>query len=277
MKTAACKLALSLAAGALLTGCGQLLTPVRLNAADVTPRVDYSDLAAVLAEAVDDDGLLVAKALKASAERLDSQLRLMAVTGPTASPHLLADQQETLAYWYNARAAWSMKLALVCDCPKRLNESQLTTRLFSLDGRDMSIDSIDAVLRSYDDWRVEVCSPGVTMCRARLPDRPFTGQDVRQRIEERLSEFVDDPQRFVIDVERKRIFVPCVLWQYRNRLLEAHRAAYGTQGANLTSALLPYVEGSAHRRLQDAIGYQPVRADRQLLPALQIEDWRIGL
>ena len=79
---------------------------------------------------------------------------------------------------------------------------------------------------------------------------------------------MDDEQRFVIDIERKRILVPPVLWQYRSRLIEAHHKTYATRGANLTTVLLPFVEGSAHRRLQDAIGYRCVKAGSSLLVAL---------
>ena len=261
-----CKLALLSAVVAC--GCTRMAEPVTLDTEGVTPAVDYSHLAVVLDKAVNSDGLLLPKLLERHSERLDAQLRLLAVTGPTATPTLFKTPSEELAYWYNARAAWAMKLAHLCNCPDEMERGELLDRSFPLDGRTMSLAAIDELLAARDDWRVLVASPDVTFSRSRLPAEPFTAADVEQRIAERISALVDDPQRFEIDIDHRRIRVPPMLWQYRQRLIAEHNRSYGTTGANFITALLPHVQGSAHRRLQDATGYRVTSGRPSLLMAV---------
>lgn len=273
-----CKFALAGFFLVTAAGCEMLSGPIELPRGQVEARVDYSDLEAVLAKAVTKDGLLIVSALKKQSAQLDKQLMRMAVAGPKATPKLFPDAEDRLAYWYNARTAWAMKLALASKRPQKMGRRELTSRSFPLDGRKMSLGDIDGLLERYDDWRVLVSSPGVTLSRARLPAKPFSSHDICHRIATRFSQFVDEDTRFVIDIEHERIIMPRVLWQFRDKIIESHRRDTGAEGANLTTALLRYVEGSAHRRLQDAIGYKSVAAGRSLLPlALVSDDWRIGL
>jgi len=249
-------------------GCAPSVCPVALAPVDVTPALDYEDLAFVLQKVVTDDGMLLPEALTKHADRLDLQLERLAVTGPTASPQLFTAADEELAYWYNARAAWAMKLAALCECPQKMDRGELTDRSFTLDGRQLSLAAIDEILTGYDDWRVLVASPGVALIRARLPETPFAAGDVRTRIAERISQFVDDPRRFEVDIARQRIYIPPVLWRFRERIIAGHDQRYGTRGTNLITALLEHTQGSAHRRLQDAIGYRVVSGHPSLLTAV---------
>jgi len=255
-----------------IVGCEVAPEPIRLDTTGVKAKLDYSDLSAVLDKSVDKNGLLVMGILEEHSQRLDRQLRGLAVTGPGSSPELFATPEDEIAYWYNARAGWSMKLALMSKTTGSARRSRLINRTFPLDGKQMSLLGIDEALREYDDWRVLVVSPGVTLSRAPLPPRAFSGKDVKRRITERLSRLVDDQRRFVIDVPSRQTRVPQVLWEYRERIIADHHRSTGATGANLTTALLPHVAGSAHRRLQDAIGYRCVLAARALHLTLGIHE-----
>jgi len=248
---------------AFLAGCPrapeavrQKTAPVTLDVQGVKPAVDYGDLAAVLAECVRSGGRVEPVALKRVVDRLDAQVKRLAVTGPTATPKLFAARDDRLAYWYNARAAWALALALRNQCPETLCPGALETCGFPLDGRETTLRDIDRVLGADADWRVVVAAPGIRANRARLPTRPFAGADVRERIAARLSEFVDDADRFEIDQEHKVVRVPPILCPVRRRLVDECNRRQGVSSATLISALLEYVTGSAHRRLQDAIGLE---------------------
>jgi len=246
-------------------GCGeQAVEPVALDVKGVQAAADYSDLAAVLR------GVFVTKrsirrhrfinpqSAKELADRLNRQLARLAVTGPTATPQLFHTPEAKLAYWYNARAAWALKLAMLQDFPPELSRRRLYSRQFRLDGRLTTLEQIDATLASDSDWRTLVAAPCVTLQRAGLPAEPFGPGDIRQRIAERLGEFIDDDERLLISVARKCIYVPAVLWRFEGTLRKSHDDTYGTEGSTLTTGLLPYVSGSPHRRLQDAVGYRCV-------------------
>jgi hypothetical protein len=205
------------------------------------------------------------------AEPLERQAKLLAVTGPTATPELFSSADAELAYWYNARCAWSMKLALDCGCPKRMRRAELSDRPFPIDGRMMTLTGIDEVLAGEEDFRVLVASPGVCVQRSALPAEPFSAGDVRERIARRFDAFIDDFDRLPIDVAARKIRVPPVLWRVRDRVIGQYERTYQTRGATLSTALLPHVSGSASRRLHDAVGYDCVPAPSKCEPALAEE------
>lgn len=256
------KLAVLAAAAASAGACRpEPLRPVvRLDLKGAAPRADYGELADLLAAAVKDGGLLEPQEVRKRADGLDAQLRRLAVTGPTVTPDLFPAVEDRLAYWYNARAAWAVKLALLAGLPRQMPPAELLDRPLPLDGRRMSLGEIDRTLAQDADWGVLVAAPGVLLQRAALPTAPFSGADVRSRIAERIEAFLDDERRVVIDVQRRRILFPPVLWQWRDWLIAEHHRMYRTRGAVLSTALLPYVTGSGARRLQDAIGYANVCA-----------------
>jgi len=241
-------------------GCASQPAPVTLDLQGVSPAADYADLSAVLAKAIDGRGRILPKPLRKAAGRLDAQLAMLAVTGPTATPELLADDDHRLAYWYNARAAWSLKLAMLDDFAESVTEPQLMLRRFPLDGRTMTIEQIDRAILDGFGWQALTAAPSACIYGAPMPRSAFEPNDVRRQIAERFNDFIGDSRRFVIDVEHKRVLVPPVLWRFRDELIESHNRRYGTKGASLITALLPYTSGSAHRRLQDAVGYSAVQA-----------------
>jgi len=267
------RLKCALAAAIVAGGCAPpSYPPVRLDATDIGPRVDYSDLAAVLKDTWDSDDALIAAMIAHRQASLNAQLKLLAATGPGSTPKLFASRAERLAYWYNVRTAWSLKLALLAKFPDRLPAAALTDRPFPVDGRHMTLAAIDKVLAEDTDWRTVVAAPGVSRLRARLPRTPFEADDILRRIHERFVAFVDDDEHFPIDAEARALRIPPVLWQFRGKLIAEYNTRFDTTGATLTTALLPYVSGSAERRLQDAIGYVCVEARDQGKVDCRFED-----
>jgi hypothetical protein len=254
-----CKFALLLpvlAAG----GCDIVQRPISLDTEGIEPAANYDGLAGVLASAVKARGVIDPDALEGAAASLDAQLKLLAVTGPTATAEKFPTDGHVLAYWYNARAAWSLKLLLEEGCPQEIAGRALYDRPLPVDAREMTLREIDSILARDADFRVAVAAPGVTTQDARLPKGPFAPEGIRELVAERFAAFIDDKARFVIDVREKRILVPPVLWQFRQRLIRAHRARYDVEGATFATALLGHLRGSPHRRLQDAVGYRLVEA-----------------
>ncbi len=246
----------------LLAGCAvqqQELPPVVIAARPAAPKVDYSELEVVLDKVFDDDRLIDAEALAVNADHLNAQVALLAITGPDVSPELFTTSDEKLAYWYNARAAWSLKLFLDANCPEEIT-SQFSTRRFPLDGQLMSLRTIDLVLEADPDFRVVVSAPSVLLSRARLPDTVYLATDIRTRVAEQFTQFLGDPERLVLDVDSQTLLVPPVLWHYRQRLIDEYQKTYHAQGATLQTALMPYAKGPALRWLHDATGY---RCDEQ--------------
>lgn len=243
-------------------GCGpQVADPVSLEIANVEPNTSVDALAVCLREGVTDDGLMRPEWLKDNREDLLRQLKLFAVTGPTATPGRYPTEADRIAYWYNARAGWAIMLAILGEYESAQWRARQLPREFPLDGRSMSLALIDDELASRDDWRVVAAAPGASLQRARLPREPFDANGVRACIANRVDAFLDDERRFVIDVEAQAVRVPPVLWRLRERILAEYRSKYDARGANLLTALLPHASVSTTRRLQDAVGYRIVPAE----------------
>ncbi len=247
----------------LAVGCGSAEPePISLETANVEPNASVDALAICLREGVTEDGLMRPEWLRDNRDDLRRQLRLFAVTGPTATPERYPTEADRIAYWYNARAGWAIMLAILGEYESDDWRSRQLPRTFPLDGRSMSLALIDDELASRDDWRIVAAAPGASLQRARLPRVPFDANGVRECIADRLDAFLDDERRFVIDVEAQTVDVPPVLWRVRERILAEYRRKYDARGANLLTALLPHASTSTTRRLQDAVGYRIVPAKR---------------
>jgi hypothetical protein len=251
----------------LAAGCGKP-APVELDTRGVKPALDWRPLASVLSQAVDSKGQVSPVLLERCAAELDAQLKTLAVTGPTATPALFATAEDRLAYWYNASAAWSMKLGLEAKFPEEMGDSELHDRPVPLDGRKMTLRQVSELLTADGDFRVGLLAPCVCVHGGPLPAAPLSGGNFRRRIDEMFNRYIDDPKRLVVDEDKREILFPPGLWRLRERLTADYNARYRTEGATLTTALMPLVRGPALRRLQDALGYREAPSSRSGLLAL---------
>jgi len=228
---------------------------VTLDTSGISSKVDYTQLSTVLKGVVNSQGLVLRRVLVSRNDTLNEQLKLLAVTGPTVTPELFPTPEDRLAYWYNARAAWSMKLVMLSGFPPTL-EDGMETRLFALDGRMMSLKAIDDILRADSDWRTLIAAPGVALHRAALPREALGSKGIRAAIAQRFNDLVDDDLRFIIDVDKQEVQVPPALWAIRKKVMDEYDKTYGAAGANLLTALLPYLHDGAERRIRDVMGYR---------------------
>ena len=265
--------------------------PITLDTADASGTVDYSGLAAVLEAAVSPGGEISPEKLNDNDKMLEGQLMLMALAGPKTRPDLFKSDHAILNYWYNARAAWSLRLMLTFSRERlkasgektsatdrwRLTEEgvsveEFSNRAFPIDGRSMTLELMDSLIEEEFGFKAVVTAPGVAPLRAAIPTQPFNTQSPSELIDKRFNEFVDDEKRFAIDPPTRRILTPPVLWRFGKQIIATHHRKYGTTGASLTTALLPHVRFSPHRRLQDAVGYEPVEAPDKKVPLIVKRD-----
>ena len=266
-----CRLGKMALVAALLPAAGCAQPPVEILPVGVKPSADVADLAAVLAAVRTADARFDPCRLKECAPRLDAQLARMVVSGPTVTPHLYPTYGARWAYWYNARAAWSLKLALLAGCPARVDALRLRRRRFPLDGREMSLEAVDRMLLAdaarTRDVRLAACVPGVTYAYAPLPQRPFTAQDFSRGLDGPFNELLLDGRRTLLDVKARRLRLPEMLWRSREVVLAAYAARYGPATATVITALRAGANPAARRRLADALGY---RADAHRTETLAI-------
>jgi hypothetical protein len=246
---------------------------------DEAPAPRYDDLAAVLAHAVGDTGLVDTYKLYQDYprgdrwagtpnphrpneyyDRLVHQLQLLAEIGPVSAPAKFADDKQALAYWWNARGAWGIYIALQAneagilpDQPEAFAPYHQAS--FPLDAQRHTLASIDEAILALAGPSAVVTAPGITLHRAALPSEPFAAETVRDAIDRRLSALVDDPARTIVDVGAREIRYPTILWTYRDEFRRDAPRYGGTSAGPVSAALLPRLSAGAKRRLQNAVGY----------------------
>lgn len=246
----------------LLVGCVGNSGPVRLDPACRRTSNAVPDLSAVFAEAIDERGRLIPAGLARVRRRLDEQLLKMELYGPITSPESFPTDASRWAWWYNARAAWSMKLADLAGCSRQVSPAA-RARTFILNGRKMSLGEIDSILlaeaRRSGDFRLAACAPGAWVNYAPMPQKPFAEEGFKQQLGQAINRLVLDERRFVVDVESRQVRIPPLLWACRDMVVSWYHRQYGPCDVSVTTALGVHLNSAARRRLEGVLGYAPVR------------------
>ncbi|MFW6133336.1 MAG: hypothetical protein ACOC8F_05515 [Planctomycetota bacterium] len=228
----------------------------------------FAALAAVLAAAVDERGAVDPTALAVQLPHLERQLVALARPWPPAARQAGSDAR--LAWLYNARAAWSLRIVArdrtvdavfgdMVHLPERIAPRRLMETPFSMDGRQWTLAAIDRELLTYDDARIAPSAPGATDWAGALPRTPFDAATVRAALGPRFDAYLADQRRVVVDHADQRLRVPPALRAVAERIIAAYEMRYDTEDAMLVTALLPYAQGGAKRRLISAMGYDAAR------------------
>ena len=247
--------------------------PIAVAQADADGEISFDDLAVVLAAVVGADGRIDATALAAHLPRLDRQLAQLG--GPWPAPAAGGQTDQRLAWLYNARAAWSLRIvarelrplagrADAFTLPRSIPRRRLLLTPLPLAGKWTTLAEIDDDLARYDDFRLAASAPGASDLAGRLPQRPFAAQTVRSLLATRFRHYVRDGSRLVADHDRRRLYVPPALWRVAPRLKAEFNRRFDTRDASLVTALGPYLDAQGRRRLAGALGY---RVSRRTGPA----------
>jgi hypothetical protein len=235
------------------------MPPVQLDLGGTTGALDYAGLAEVLRCAIDKQGYLEPMFMGRVEGKLLVQLKQLARLGPETTPAMLPGLAQRLTYWYNARAAWSIYLAMDLYRAGRKTVLGLRRRSFPLDGREMTLEDIDTKLYTLAGFKAVIAAPSMDEHRAVLPQKPFESKTIEQVIARRFNSYIADRHRFVIDIETQQIRFAPIFWRYRKEILRQHYQLYRAPQATLSTALLPMVQGLAGYRLQQAMGYKCVQ------------------
>lgn len=193
------------------------------------------------------------------AEHKDTLDRLAAMCaapiGPTSNPENFPNPTDRLAWLYNVRTVFSLYFILECPDDQSLKD-WYAYRNFLADGETLDMRIIDTRIEDEFGYRAVVTAPYVMPGWCALPQKHFTADNIEQAVKDNFNDYIDDDSCVKIDYAGRKIRFGRVLWRYRHVIMDEHKKQYGAEGAAFTSALLPLTSGSAHRRLQDAVGYK---------------------
>ena len=267
---------------ALLAGCADPPAPNSLWAhaspspglatqtgASSRPAIGFGELAKLLAGTVDEQGVIDPTALAIHLPRLERQLALLAQPWPAEIAGERTGGDERLAWLYNARAAWSLRIVAselaprprqpdLFALPTTIRVRKLLEQPITLNGQTTTLAAIDRELARDKDFRLAAAAPCATDFFGRLPREPFTGLTVRAAAAQRFRDYLHDPNRVVVDHDYKRLRVPPALWQFVPLILADYDQRYASRGVQPASALAEFANVPDRQRMQDATGYPAV-------------------
>ncbi|MFD2562760.1 DUF547 domain-containing protein [Aquimarina rubra] len=118
------------------------------------------------------------------------------------------DKKDKLAYWINVYNATAMKMILDEYPISSINEIEnpWKRKAFKTNGTRYSLDDIEHnILRKFGDPRIHFLLNCGSMSSPGLWNRAYTGENISYALEERTSEFINDPQKNQITTNSARI------------------------------------------------------------------------
>jgi hypothetical protein len=213
MKTASAIMAALVLATALLTG--------GVNAGT---GFEYDDYAAVLAEYVDEKGLVDYSALKANRARVDAFADALARLD--AALYRSWDDGDRIAFWINAYNGLTLKLIVdhypiessllrsivfpknsIMQIPGRWKKVT-----FEVMGEPMTLDAIEhKVLRAqFDEPRIHMALVCAALSCPELRNEPFVAARLEEQLDDQTREFLANNNKFRIDREKVVVYLSAI-------------------------------------------------------------------
>ena len=219
----------------------------------------FDNLKLVLKKSVDSDLDLNIPDLYRQREKLIDQLIILKSIGPKTTPKLFTSNSQKIAYWLNTRAAWSVYLAyLESEKTKNKRTTEFYNTQIIIDKQKMSLQKIDNKLEKIGGIFAVLAAPGVCSNRAAVPQKIISSSNLPEKLKLRFCKFINDSDKIVIDVKNRTVEFPPIIWKYRKFIIQQFEINYKTSEVDLTTALAPFVCGSATHKLQNAVGYKCV-------------------
>jgi len=197
---------------------------------------DYSDYTSLLADYVDDDGMVNYKALKANRSRLDSfadRMEKLDSEGYEKWP-----EKERIAFWLNAYNALTLK-AIIDNYP--IKSSFLKSRIypknsirqipgvwdkitFNIMGTPHTLEHIEhQILRKkFNEPRIHMAMVCAAMGCPPLLNQHYSGAKLDRQLDDRTKRFLENPDKFKIDRDKNTVYLSSILRWFAEDFMEKY-------------------------------------------------------
>ncbi len=211
----------------LLGGCYGV--PARLDTLGpaITPEQASADWAAILARHVDDRGRVGFRGLSQARARLDRYVAYIYAVSPDSHPALFPTRDHELAYLINAYNALAMVNVLEQDFPRTLAGTTLVDFFilpqFQLGGRSINLFDLERalIIPRYAEPRAHFALNCMVRDCPRLPQQPFTGDNLEAELAAATREFVTEPQNVIVDHQARTVTLNEIFGFYEEEFLAA--------------------------------------------------------
>lgn len=174
----------------------------------------------VLSNYVDNEGRTDFMALKSNRSALDQYVAFIAETSPDTDPEMFPAQADILAYHINTYNALAMHSVLEKDITTGFNSFFKRAGFFkfhkiNVGGKSTSLyDYENKVIRPIGDARVHFALNCMVKDCPRLPQEPFTTEDLDKELDEATWEFFSKDKHLRLDHDKKILWVSEILKFY---------------------------------------------------------------
>lgn len=232
----------------------------------------YDDYAVVLRTYVDDRGMVNYKGLKANREKLDAFVLAMAHLDPIVYGKW--SEQEKVAFWINAYNALVLKniidhypikpsLFKLVVYPKHSiwHISGVWKKLkHPVMGRAMSLDEIEheTLRKDFNEPRLHVSIVCAAIGCPPLRNEPFTGERLEAQLDDQARRFLENPQNFRIDRDRRRVYLSSIFKWFGQDFVNPYgtEELYNGHGES-AQAVLNFVSRYIGREDRDYLAMKP--------------------
>ncbi len=229
----------------------------------------YDDYARVLAQHVDDRGMVDYQALKANREPLDRFGRSLA--GLERHEFRNWEPEEQIAFWINAYNALTLQV-IIDNYPIKagffgsLRFPKNSIRqisgvwdeiTFPVMGRQMTLEDIEhgTLRKDYDEPRIHLALVCAAMGCPKLRNEPYVGERLEEQLNDQGRHFVRQPDKFRIDRRRGRVHISPIFKWFGEDFVSRYAPSAGFRGHDreeraVLSFLSRYLEDADRRYLR---------------------------
>ncbi len=240
--------ALLLSASVGLMGCSttaNLPEPgIQTAQADASSPLDYDSYAQVLADYVDDTGLVNYEGLQQARQSLDAfNDGLDAVNETTYASW---DEAEQIAYWVNAYNSLTLK-SIIDQDPIKDSIKDITgvwrIRKHPILGQDKTLDNIEhqTLRANFDEPRIHAALVCAAISCPPLRTEPFTGAELDAQLDDQVERWLALPDGFAIDREAGEVRLSKIFQWFGDDWIPSYGVEDGFTGSEAERAILNFV------------------------------------
>ncbi|GAA6167972.1 DUF547 domain-containing protein [Sessilibacter corallicola] len=181
----------------------------------------------VLSTYVDEKGRINFYGIKENPKELRSVVDAIEIYGPDSHPEDFKDADVLMAYHINTYNALAMQGVIDRDIPKGFTStikraSFFLLRKVTIAGKKTNLYHYEnKVIRPLDEPRSHFALNCMVKDCPRLPQKPFTAENLDAELDVAAKEFFSKPVHFNIDHDKKRINVSSILKFYTEDFVES--------------------------------------------------------
>lgn len=200
-------------------------TQVKSSAVTANQPFDYQDYADVLAQYVDERGLVNYVELQANRAQLDRFNQSLGTVTPETFDSW--GESEQIAFLSNAYNSFTLQ-SIIDQDPLKESIRDISgvwkKRKFALAGEEQTLDNIehDILRKDYNEPRIHVALVCAAISCPILRNEPYTAESLDAQLDDQTAKFASSPHGFEIDREDKKVYLSSIFKWYGKDFIKTY-------------------------------------------------------